>query len=185
MRIRIHPDHAATAMTANSSTAPKRLAYCGSAAGKRRGSHRNGRPTAHYRCSRCELNAFSSDGLAAFIEDGLARHGVTAKIVSPPDVLDEHVRSVRDEALTDLVWAELERMVDIAAVKRRLVADHPDLADVDEARIRDTFTDDPTQSWRSSAQQLVQKNLDATEGLADAVRAQLAEQLATPQDHEA
>ena len=46
-------------------------------------------------------------------------------------------------------------MVDIDAVVRRLVADHPDLADVDEARIRDTFTDDPTRSWRSSAQQLV------------------------------
>ena len=73
----------------------------------------------------------------------------------PPDVLAEHVRTVRDEALTELVWAEIADMVDIDAVVRQLVADHPDLADVDEARIRDTFTDDPTRSWRSSAQQLV------------------------------
>ena len=73
-------------------------------------------------------------------------------------------------------------MVDIDAVKRQLIADHPDLADVDEARIRDTFTDDPTRSWRSSAQQLVHEDIDATDGLADAVRAQLAEQLATSQD---
>ena len=72
-------------------------------------------------------------------------------------------------------------MVDIDAVKRRLVVDHPALADVDEARIRDTFTD-PTRSWRSSAQQLVHEDIDATDGLADAVRAQLAEQLATSQD---
>ena len=76
------------------------------------------------------------------------------------------------------------RMVDIDAVVRQLVADYPDLADVDEARIRDTFTDDPTQSWRSSAEQLVHEDIDAADGLADAVRAQLAEQLATPQDHE-
>jgi hypothetical protein len=36
----------------------------------------------------------------------------------------------------------------------------PWLADVDEARIRATFTDDPTQSWRSSAQQLVHNDID-------------------------
>jgi DNA topoisomerase VI subunit B len=138
----------------------------------------------HYRCTRCELNAFSSHGLAAFIEDGLARHGVTPKIVPPPDVLNEYVRSVRDKALTNLVWAEIADMFDIATVKRQLIADHPDLADVDEARIRDTFADDPTRSWRSSAQHLVNEDIDATPGLADAVRAHLAEQLATPQDHE-
>lgn len=58
------------------------------------------------------------------------------------------------------------------------------LADVDEARIRDTFTDDPTRSWRSSAQHLVNADIDATPGFADALRARLEEQLATPQDHE-
>ena len=138
----------------------------------------------HYDCIRCELNAFSSDGLAAFIEAGLQEHGATAKLVAPPDVLAEHVRNVRDEALTEMVWAEIADTVDIDALVRRLVADHPDLADIDEARIRDTFTDDPTRSWRSSAQQLVNDDIDATPGLADALRARLAEQLATPQDHE-
>ena len=37
----------------------------------------------HYDCTRCELNAFSSDQLAEFIEDGLARHGVSAKLGAP------------------------------------------------------------------------------------------------------
>ena len=37
----------------------------------------------HYECRRCELNAFSSDGLAEFIETGLQRHGATAKLVPP------------------------------------------------------------------------------------------------------
>ena len=50
--------------------------------------------------------------------------------------------------------------------------------------IGDTFTDDPTQSWRSSAQHLVNEDVDATPGFADALRTRLAEQLATPQDHE-
>jgi len=107
----------------------------------------------HYECRRCELNAFSSDELAEFIE-------------------------ARDEALTDLVARELERLVDIDRVVRQLVADYPDLADVDEARIGDTFTDNPTQSWRSSAEQLVAEDIDAVDGITDAVRALLVKQLA-------
>ena len=79
----------------------------------------NGRQDATTTATRCELNAFSSDELAEFIEDGLARHGVTAKLVPPPDVLAEHVRTVRDEALTEMVWAEIADMVDIDAVVRR------------------------------------------------------------------
>ena len=118
------------------------------------------------------------DELAEFIEAGLQRHGATTKLVPPADVLAAHVQEVRDEALTELVWAELADMVDIDAVVRQLVADYPDLADVDEARVRDAFTDDPTRSWRSVAQQLVHEDIDAADGLADAVRAQLAEQLA-------
>jgi hypothetical protein len=135
-----------------------------------------------YGCTRCELNAFSSDELVEFIEAGLARHGITEKLVPPPNVVAEHVQAIRDEALTDLVMAELERMVDIDAVVRGLVANHPGLADVDEARIRDTFADDPTQSWRSSAQRLVHKDIEAMTGLTDVVRAQLAEQLSLSQE---
>ena len=131
----------------------------------------------HYECTRCELNAFSADQLAEFIEAGLQRHGATTKLVPPPEVLAEHVQKARDEALTDLVTAELERMVDIDEVVRQLIADHPDLAVVDEARVRATFTDHPTRSWRSSAEQLVVEDIDAVDGLADAVCAQVAEQL--------
>ena len=77
-----------------------------------------------------------------------------------------------------LVERELKRMVDIDQVVRQLVAGHPGLADINEAGVRDTFTGNPTQSWRSSSEQLVRENIDAVDGLADAVRAQLAEQLA-------
>lgn len=93
-------------------------------------------------------------------------------------MLTPHVEEVRDGALTDLVALELERMVDIDAVVRQLVADYPDLVGVDEARIRGTFTDQPTRSWRSSAQQLVHEDIDAADGLAESVRQQVAEQLA-------
>ena len=79
--------------------------------------------------------------------------------------------------LTDLVTAELERMVDIDAVVRQLIADHLDLAVVDEDRVRANFTDHPTRSWRSAAEQLVSEDIDAVDGLVDDVCAQLTEQV--------
>lgn len=54
---------------------------------------------------------------------------------------------------------------------------NPDVHDVDEARIRDTFTDNPTRSWRSSAQHLVHEHIEASDGLTAALRARLAENL--------
>lgn len=136
----------------------------------------------HYRCIRCELNAFSSDGLVEFIEAGLQRHGATEKLLPPPDVLAGHVQTVRDETLTEIVATELARMVDIAGVVRQLLTDHPDLVDVDEARVRETFTSNPFLSWRSAAEQLVDQDIDGVDGLADAVRAHLLEQLADDED---
>ena len=94
-------------------------------------------------------------------------------------MLAEHVQAARDEALTDLVTQELASMVDIDAVVRQLLADRPDLVDVDEARIRDTFTDNPTRSWRSSAGQLVAEDIDAVRRSHRMLSAQqVAEQLA-------
>ena len=131
----------------------------------------------HYRCIRCELNAFSADELAAHIEAGLQSHGATTKVVPPPDVLADRVARFRDARLADLVWSEMARKFNVAAVVRQLVADHPDLAEVDEARIRDDFTDNPTRSWLTVADQLVDDDIDDAEGITDAIREQITQQL--------
>ena len=82
----------------------------------------------------------------------------------PPDVVAERVGSVRDEALTELVADELVRMADIDAIVRQLLADHPDLGDdVDEAAVRDRFTDTPTSSWRAVAADLVSDAINAAD----------------------
>ena len=132
----------------------------------------------HYECTRCELNAFSSEGLAEFIEAGLQSHGATTKLVPPAEVLAANARVIRDEALTELVTEELAGMVDIDAVVRQLVADHPDLADVDESRVRDGFTSRDPWSWWAVTSQLVRGDISAVDGLADTARAHLVEQLA-------
>ena len=130
----------------------------------------------HYECTRCELNAFSADQLAEFIEAALHRHDATTKLVPPADVLAEQVQKARDEALTDLVKTELARLVDVDAVVDQLLADHPEFVIVDEDRVRANFTDYPTRSWRSTAEQLVSQAIDAA-GLVAAAREQIAEQL--------
>ena len=136
----------------------------------------------HYECTRCELNAFSADQLAEFIAAGLQRHGATTKLVPPPDVLAARVGTVRDERLAELVWLELADMFDVDDVVRHLITSYPDLADVGEADVRDMFTNHPTRSWRTAAQQLVHQKIRVAPGIAAAVRAQLAQQLSTGDD---
>ena len=109
----------------------------------------------HYDCTRCELNAFSSDELAEFIEAGL--HGTASPRSSCPHRTCWPSMCRRSATRRSPRWSGPRSRTWSTSMPwcARLVADHPDLADVDEARIRDTFTDNPTQSWRSSAQQLV------------------------------
>ena len=130
-----------------------------------------------YECLRCELNAFSADGLAEFIEVGLARHGATTKVVPPADVLAAHVAVAREKALRELVAAELADIVDIGAVARRLLDDNPDLVAVEEDHVRGRLDDHPTESWRAAVHQLVRGDVDTTDGLLDDVRALLAQLL--------
>jgi hypothetical protein len=130
----------------------------------------------HYTCTRCELNAFSADELAEFIESGLRAHGATGKLLPPADVLTEHVQTSRDEALTARVMDRLMELVDIDAVVRRLRDEHPGLADVTEADVRDRFGEHPTESWRAAADQLVEDAADGP-GLGDRVAELITEQL--------
>jgi DNA topoisomerase VI subunit B len=138
----------------------------------------------HYQCRRCELNAFSSDQLAEFIVTGLQQHGATMKLVPPADVLAANVRSDRDDALHDLVMRELLTMINVDDVVHQLVADRPDLVDVQEARVRGMLADHPALSWRSSVSGLVRADIDAADDLPETIRAQLAEQLRAPNNND-
>ena len=103
-----------------------------------------------YDTTRCELNAFSADGLVAFIEAQLRRHGVEPKLVPPSEVLDEHVVEVRDDHLDTLIWNELQRQIDFDAVVRQIKERHPEVIDdIDEERVRGSGSTPPTPTVRS------------------------------------
>ena len=63
--------------------------------------------------------------------------------------------------------AGTRRLVDIDAVVRQLVADHP-VWPTSMRPASATRSPRPDPSWRSSARQLVHEDIDATDGLADA-----------------
>jgi|SRR5271167_2071798 len=63
-----------------------------------------------------------------------------------------------------------------------LLADNPGLVGVRESDVRERFGDHPAESWRSAVQRLVADDIDAADGLADAARTQLAQQLRASND---
>jgi hypothetical protein len=137
---------------------------------------RAGSGKTHYACQRCELNAFSADGLAAFIEAGLRAHDATTKLVPPDDVLRRHTETVRDEALTALVNSELAELIDIDAIVEQLIEDNPDLGAVDEPAVRGRFTEHPAESWRHAGARIVTDNIAGAD-LADRARELLQQQM--------
>jgi len=139
----------------------------------------------HYNCKRCELNAFSADGLAEFIEAQLQAHGVTPKVVPPEDVLDEYAEWKRRDMLDDLVHDELERRMDYDAIVDELLERHPELiADLNEDRVREWFADGDNifEPWKEATRGLLQEDIEAVDGLDDSVVELIREQLAESQD---
>ena len=133
----------------------------------------------HYEATRCELNAFSSDGLAEFIEDGLRQHGANTKLIPPQSVLDSRTISQGEAIMAEHIQAELQRMVNIPALARRLAAE-VEVTDIDAEAIAELLKEHPAASWGSAHAGLVDRAVrrsTATQSLADAVREQLAEQL--------
>ncbi len=133
-----------------------------------------GQGKTHYEGTRCELNAFSADELAEFIEDGLRRHDATAKVVPPQPVISDHAEKVRNEQLAELINDELDRIFNLDAIREQLISEFPDLAAVDHTGIEDTFADKPALSWRRAAEQLVAEHIDADD---DAITASIIEQI--------
>lgn len=134
----------------------------------------------HYDITRCELNAFSSDGLAEFIEAQLANHGVVPKLVPPPEVLDPHVEDVRDDHLDDLVWDLLRELIDFGEVVTLVKERHPELiGDIDEERVRDWFAAGAncTEPWGTAVAQLVNEDIEAVTEVNETVRELVIEQL--------
>jgi hypothetical protein len=130
----------------------------------------------HYRARRCELNAFSSDELADFIETGVQQHCETVKLVPPNLELAAHTHYAVRSIIKDAVIAELKSRVDLDAVAATLASRVDVTGLVTEAAIREKFTDNPEWSWSGAANWYIAGAVGAAD-LGDAIASAITDQL--------
>ncbi|MDQ1306116.1 MAG: hypothetical protein QG671_1948 [Actinomycetota bacterium] len=130
----------------------------------------------HYEATRCELNAFSSDGLAQFIEDGLRRHDANTKLTPPPPVIADRAHRERHALMVEFVKGALHKMVNVAALATVLAAE-VDITGIDAAALDECFEESPRSSWSDAVGGLVDVAVRDSGITAERVAALVAEQL--------
>ena len=74
-----------------------------------------------FKVQRVELNAFSSSGLIAYIEEGLRAHGADEKFFPPEDVADELAVRAQHEVLRTRAASWLAEELDLEGIVEALV----------------------------------------------------------------
>jgi DNA topoisomerase VI subunit B len=123
-----------------------------------------GRPN-QWTCRRVELNAFSSPALIAYIEDGLARHGATAKVIPPDEVIASTAKQNYETTVAARVRSLLAEIIDEAALTAAIaeeVAAELDL-DVDRLTVAAALEDDRTLSWRDAVEDEIGDRIDGSD----------------------
>jgi 5S rRNA maturation endonuclease (ribonuclease M5) len=108
----------------------------------------HGKPT-KWQCRRVELNAFTSPGLVAYIEDGLRANGADSKVIPPAGVLAADARRQHDMVLADearQIIADLVGADAIAELITRETAERLDFT-IDPDAIGARLEQDRTQPW--------------------------------------
>jgi hypothetical protein len=117
---------------------------------------------------RVELNAFSSPELIAHIEDGLARHGATAKVIPPQELLVERASGRLREIVTEAVNEVIADLLDVDALVDESFGWASDSVDTDVAvdEVREHLDDNRQLSWKAAVTDLVgQRWSEAEDGM--------------------
>jgi histidine kinase/DNA gyrase B/HSP90-like ATPase/DNA topoisomerase 6 subunit A-like protein len=100
---------------------------------------------------RVELNAFSSRDLIAYIEEGLAAHGATGKVIPPRKVLHDNQRAARNADASEKAADAVSRLIDMDAITlaaRRIVR-RRSRALLKRSAVREQLAAHPDRSWRA------------------------------------
>jgi hypothetical protein len=101
---------------------------------------------------RVELNAMTSPRLIAFIEDGLARHGATAKVVPDAATIAAVVRNHIHASVSVRLKDAMENLVDLGALADKLAATiEADPEQFTPEAIRAQIEPNRTTDWRRAA----------------------------------
>jgi DNA topoisomerase VI subunit B len=105
---------------------------------------------------RVELNAFSAPGLIAYIEEGLARHGATGKVIPPQERIDRQAAGDLEQQLIEMVDEEIVKRLHPARIARQLIEERGDeLVGVDLAAVEAKLNERTEMSWRGAVDEIV------------------------------
>ncbi|MEY9965969.1 DNA topoisomerase VI subunit B [Streptacidiphilus sp. MAP12-16] len=130
--------------------------------GEEAARNRKGKVT-QWHCQRVELNAFSSPELIAYIEEGLARHGATGKVVPP----DSELRFTAETAVKSHLKAIVAQTIAHTLQEQRILHDltaafdTSTLAAIDQGAVQDYLAAHPHQSWHTAVDRLVHARMGA------------------------
>lgn len=113
-------------------------------------------------CRRVELNAFTAPELITYIEDGLAAHGATGKVIPPTDTLTAVARDRISGRLRDIVGEVLAEHLDLDALARQIAEDHSEeiyAVDIDHDKVANRLTGNPPTSWDAAVDGIVGRHL--------------------------
>lgn len=132
---------------------------------------------AQWECTRVELNALGP-GLVAYIEEGLQRHGATAKVIPPQDHITSRAKAAFAAQVDKLVEDTLAEIIDLPALQHAIRTELRELVlldDITPLDITEAFERSRNQAWDDVVSVRVGKRIDAS-GLD--VRAHIVELLA-------
>jgi hypothetical protein len=106
-----------------------------------------------WRCKRVELNAFTSPGLIAYIEDNLARHGADRKVIPPRLVLRNELQQARDAEIARQVEAIIADLADNGSIIRDVqrIIRRRDRSGISRAVVRNRLSSQAELSWQDIA----------------------------------
>jgi len=137
-----------------------------------------------YGCKRTELNAFSSPGLIAYVEDGLALHGAAGKVVPPRGVLQREAREDLDALVARRVEEIIARLADTGSIVRdvRRIARRRTRQRLSPGAVRARLGERPERSWRQVAAEAATRQLSGSQvDFSRLVKQALIDQLLTEQ----
>ncbi|MFI9270217.1 ATP-binding protein [Kitasatospora sp. NPDC052896] len=135
---------------------------------------------AKWRYQRVELNAFSSPELIAYIEEGLARHNATGKVIPP----DSELRSTAQQQLHHRVVGAVGEAVDAMFAMDQLVRavyadlDTERITSIGQADLAQLHAHRPSLPWEDAVKTLVNNRLPNTPRLTALAYQAVANQLA-------
>ena len=98
--------------------------------------------------------------LIAYIEEGLATHSATGKVIPPEDVITEAAAAHHRKRVSEVVNATVAKLLDTHSIIETVVKETADAANADDGQVAEALEGNPPDPWRVVVEKLVGDQLD-------------------------